>query len=96
MNITSYTVERLHDPTGILDGDRYEFMLDVQVDEEDELFRENGVQVRVILAVTAEDVKIAQYHILEAGTNQHLDFELEEEELDYLLQFCQDHKDEAE
>ena len=38
MKITSYLVEKLIDPTGILSGDRYEFILDIEVDEEDDLF----------------------------------------------------------
>lgn len=96
MNITSYTVEKLHDPTGILVGDRYEFLLDVVVDEDDELYREQGIQVKVTLAVTEEETKIAQYYILESGTNQYLDFALEEEELEQILQFCIERKEEAE
>ena len=38
MNITEYTVEQIKDPTGILAGRRYEFLLNIEVPEEDELY----------------------------------------------------------
>ena len=37
MEITAYSVEEIKDPTNIIEGKRYEFLLDVEVDEEDHL-----------------------------------------------------------
>jgi len=91
MNITGYSVEKIIDPTGILEGDRYEFLLDIEVDEEDELFSEDGVTLRVIFVVTAGTEKIVQYQFLENTTNQILDFELEEDEVEMVTQFCKEH-----
>jgi len=91
MNITGYSVEKIIDPTGILEGDRYEFLLDIEVDEEDELFSRDGVTLRVIFVVTARNEKIAQYQFLENSTNQILDFELEEDEVKLVTQFCKEH-----
>ena len=37
MNIIDFTMEELIDPTGIIEGKTgYEFLLDIEVDEEDE------------------------------------------------------------
>ncbi len=35
--MTSYTVELVKDPFGILTGQRYEFLIDIEVEEDDEL-----------------------------------------------------------
>lgn len=94
MNILTFTVEKLKDPTGILVGDRYEFILSIEVDEEDELFSENGLQVKVILAVTDEETRIAQYQLFEANTNKYFDFALEDDELAEILTFCKGHIEE--
>jgi len=42
MEITNHVVDKMNDPTGIIEGDRYEFLLDVEVEEDDELFTEGG------------------------------------------------------
>lgn len=80
MNITGHTVEKLQDPTGILTGDRYEYLLDVEVPEDDELYTENGLLIKAIYAVDENGARIAQYYLMERNTETHLDFELEEEE----------------
>ena len=49
VNITEYTVELIKDPTGILTGNRYEFFLNISVPEDDELYHENGLQLKVLL-----------------------------------------------
>ncbi|MGO4370907.1 DUF6509 family protein, partial [Paenibacillus sp. MCAF20] len=36
--VTEYSMELLKDPFGILTGQRYEFVLDLNIDEEDELY----------------------------------------------------------
>jgi|SRR5690554_652617 len=88
MNITGYEIEKLIDPTGILEGDRYEFFVDIEVDKEDEMYSENGLYIRLILAVQGEKSWITQYHIYEKSTEKYLDFALDEEEEEELLQFC--------
>ncbi len=94
MNITGYTVEKLKDPTGILEGDRYEFFLDIEVPEDDDLYSENGIELKVIYAVDTNSERIAKYHIYEKSTQKVLDFELEEEEKEVVNEFCKTHLDE--
>ncbi|NHM29371.1 DUF6509 family protein [Neobacillus terrae] len=80
MNITGHTIEKLEDPFGLLSGDRYEFFLDIDVDEDDELYSENGIGLKVIYGVDGDNFKILQYHFYEKGPEKVLDFELEEDE----------------
>lgn len=91
MEIISHEVEKLWDPTGILEGDRYEFIIDIEVPEDDELYSENGLYVKLIFAVDQNGERIAQYQIFERGTNIYLDFELEEEELKMISEYCSKH-----
>lgn len=93
MEIISYTVEHLKDPTGILLGERFEFFLDIAVDEEDELFSDNGLQLRVLFYKHEDDYRILNYHFLTA--DNILDFALEEEEEQLVTKFCMDHYIEA-
>lgn len=86
--IEEYSVEKLKDPTGVLSGDIYEFMLFIEVDEEDELYTEKGVYVRVIFKVEKEQKKISQASFHERSTDRYIDFELEEEEEELILEFC--------
>ena len=65
MNMTEYSVELIKDPFGILTGKRYEFFIDLEVDEDDELFSENGVAVRVIYKVDGKQESIVKYELLE-------------------------------
>ncbi|WP_010281802.1 DUF6509 family protein [Bacillus timonensis] len=94
MNITGYSVERLKDPTGILEGERYEFFLEIEVPEDDELYSENGIELKVIFAIDSRGERIAQYYFYEKGTEKVLDFELEEEEEITVNEFCKTHLDE--
>nr|WP_315906777.1 DUF6509 family protein [Priestia koreensis] len=96
LEITSYTVEKLKDPFGILSGDRYEFFLDVDVPEDDELYNENGLRLKVILSVTDEEAKIVQYHFYDRSTDKYIDFSLEEDEEQMVLAFCKERTSEAE
>ena len=43
MQITDYVFHKINDPTGIMVGDRYEFLLNVEVDEDDELYTEGSL-----------------------------------------------------
>lgn len=88
MEITGYSFEKLIDPTGILEGDRYEFYIDIEVDEDDELYSEKGLYIRVILAVDNNGSRIPQYQIFERETDTYLDFALDEEEENQILEFC--------
>ncbi|TYR75118.1 pullulanase [Rossellomorea vietnamensis] len=80
MKITGHTVEHLEDPTGILQGERYEYLLEVEVPEDDELHTENGLLIKAIYAVDEKVARVAQYYLMERSTEKYLDFELEEEE----------------
>ncbi|SDM70978.1 hypothetical protein SAMN04488137_1559 [Fictibacillus solisalsi] len=88
MEITRHTMEKLQDPTGILEGERYEFIIHVDVEEDDELYVENGIYVKLIYAVLPENSRIVQYTLYENYTDNVLDFELEEEEEQELDAFC--------
>lgn len=91
MNILGHTVEELHDPTGILVGERYEFFLQVEIPEDDELYSEHGLSLRIILAVNENDVRISQYNFIEQGTNRILEFALEEDEENEVIDYCKRH-----
>ncbi|XKE51438.1 DUF6509 family protein [Sutcliffiella horikoshii] len=91
MNIKGHEADKLKDPTGIIEGDRYEFFLDLEIDEEDELYTEQGVYLKVIFAVEESRQRIAQYQFFEENTNKALDFEMEEEEEQAVLAYCDEH-----
>ncbi len=91
MEIKYHTAEKLNDPTGILVGDRYEYILNIEVDEEDELYSEHGLGVKLILAVDENGSRIAQYQLYEQVTNKFLDFGLEEDEEEMLKEYCMEH-----
>lgn len=96
MEITEHTVELLHDPTGILEGDRYEFFLSITVPEDDELFSDKGLSLRVIFSVIGDEKKITHYNFVEQGTNKVLDFALEEDEEELVTTYCNQYYVEAE
>lgn len=88
MEITGHTFEKLEDPTGILTGDRYEFVLHLDVAEDDELYSENGIYVKAIIAVEEGQTRIAQYQLFEKGTNEYIDLELEDDEKEIIADYC--------
>ena len=90
LNITGHTVEKLEDPFGLLSGERYEYFLDLDVDEEDELFSDKGVGLKVIFVVDENDAKLSTYHFYEKGSEKVLDFALEEEEEELVLTYCKE------
>jgi hypothetical protein len=94
--ITSYSVELVKDPFGILTGQRYEFLLDIEVPEDDELHSESGLYIRVIYRVEEEKTGIVKYDIVERNSERILDFDLEEEEEAIVSAFCKEHFQEAE
>lgn len=92
-SITEYSVENMKDPFGILTGARYEFVLDLDVPDDDELYHEDGVCIRVIYVVEEDSSRIAKYEFLIKSTNKYIDFELEEDEEKMVFEFCRDHCD---
>ncbi|WAA13109.1 DUF6509 family protein [Fervidibacillus halotolerans] len=88
VKIIEYEMEKLNDPTGILAGDRFEFLLVVQVCEDDELYSENGLYIKLIYSWEENFGRIAQYQIFEKVTDKYLPYSLEEDELEAIRQFC--------
>ncbi|MDF2902636.1 MAG: hypothetical protein K0S25_274 [Bacillus sp. (in: firmicutes)] len=90
MKITGFTVEKLEDPFGILSGDRYELYLDIEVDEDDELYLENGLRLKVLYVAEDGEGKIVSYSLLENTTDKYIDLALEAEELEIVAAFCKE------
>lgn len=95
LTINEYKVVLIRDPFGILAGERYEFLLDIEVPEEDELHSENGSYLRVIYSVEESRTAIVKYEIFEKSTDRYLDFDLDEEEEQQVEAFCKEHYLEA-
>jgi hypothetical protein len=96
LTIADYSVEVIKDPFGILTGKRYEFLLDLEVPEDDELFSENGLYIRAIYLVEDSKTVLLKYDIFEKSTEKYQDFDLEEDEVEVLTAFCKAHYAEAE
>lgn len=90
MEITQFSIEEIKDPTNIIEGKRYEFLLDIEVDEEDELYSESGIEIRVLIADKGGDISIVNYFIIDKAENKYLDFALEEDEEEMILTFCRE------
>ena len=88
MNITGHSVEKLEDPFGLLSGDRYEFFLELDVDEEDELYSDKGIGLRTIYVNDENGDKITNFYLFEQGSEKVLDFALEEDEEALVLAYC--------
>lgn len=88
MNITQFSIEEILDPTNIIEGKRFELLLDVEVDEEDELYSEAGLEIRAIVGVLDQNVRVINYFIIDKKDNAYLEFELEEEEQQMILNLC--------
>ena len=95
MNITEYTVEKIQDPTGILSGDRYEFFLTLEEDEDDELFEDGAVQLKVLFFVDETEMKVLNYDFSNSSQDKYLAFALEDDELQEVSNFCSSHYTEA-
>ncbi|MNO94919.1 hypothetical protein D3C76_865490 [compost metagenome] len=91
LTITKHTVKLIKDPFNILTGTRYEFILEVDVEEDDELYLENGLNVRVIYSVDEGKSTIVKYELLERTSERYVDFELEEDEIEVLDTYCKEH-----
>ncbi|HEY0828268.1 MAG TPA: DUF6509 family protein [Bacilli bacterium] len=91
LTITDYSVELIKDPFGILTGERFEFLLDLEVPEDDELYSVNGIYLRAIYLVEESRDELMKYEIFEKNTDQYLELELEEDELQEVSIFCKAH-----
>jgi hypothetical protein len=89
--ITSYTVELVKDPFQILTGQRYEFLIDIEVEEDDELHSESGLYIRAIYNVEEDKSGLMKYELYEKTTQLYLDFELEDDEVAVVEAFCKEH-----
>lgn len=89
--IKEFTVESIVDPFGILEGKRLDFELFIEVDEEDELYYEDGVCIKVLASVINGQTRVIKYDIIENKENKVLDFELEEDEYTFVEKFCIEH-----
>lgn len=89
--INEFTVERIVDPFGILDGERLDFELFIDVEEDDELFHEDGVCIKVLASVINDQTRVIKYDIVENKEGKVLDFELEEDEYLFIEKFCIEH-----
>lgn len=88
MEISNHVVRKINDPTGIIEGDRYEYLLDVEVEEDDELFTEGGLELRVIFASDENVQRLVKYHFTDKLSKEVLDFALEDDEEVEILEFC--------
>jgi len=91
VEISAYSAEQVKDPFGIIAGKRYEFFLDLEVDEDDELYSEQGLAARVVYGVGEDHSGIVKYDLLERSTEKYLDYELEADELEEIEAFCREH-----
>lgn len=91
MDITQYSVEELKDPTNIIEGKRYEFLIDVDIDEEDELYREQGIEIRAIIGELNGEYSLKSYFLIDKADQSYLDFALDEDEEADILAVCQEY-----
>lgn len=91
MDIISYLMNEILDPTNIIEGERYEFTLDLNIDEEDELYQAGGVDLRAIIAVKEQQYSVVDYFFIAKANQEYLEFALEEDEEQEILTFCKEH-----
>lgn len=63
-------------------------MLELHVEEDDELYDERGIVLRVIYAVEADRDYISKYEFLTASDNKFIALEMVEEEEAMVLEYC--------
>lgn len=96
ITITEFEAQLINDQFGILPGNRYEFLLYLDVPEDDELYNENGVYVRALYVVDEEKKQLLTYSLIERGEDTVLDFELEDDEIKMIADFCEKYYSEVE
>lgn len=95
MEITGHTLEKIEDPFGILTGNRYEIILHIEVPEDDELYSEKGLKIKVLIVENEGNYQLSHYHIIENTTEKILEFELEEDEELLVKDYCQNQIEEV-
>ncbi|MGM9950576.1 MAG: DUF6509 family protein [Lysinibacillus sp.] len=90
MEIGAFSVEEIKDPTNIIEGKRFEFLIDLEVDEEDDLYSEAGIEIRVIVGQKEEEVRILNYFLIDKADNGILEFGLDEDEEEMIFRFVQE------
>ncbi|WEK54477.1 MAG: DUF6509 family protein [Candidatus Cohnella colombiensis] len=88
LTVSKHSVEYVKDPFGILSGKRYEFVLDLEIEEDDELYLEQGVNAKVVYKVDEEKSGILTCDLYERTTDRYISMDLEDEELVALAEFC--------
>ncbi|WP_313235135.1 DUF6509 family protein [Sporosarcina ureae] len=91
MQIINHKAQELVDPTGIIDGQRFEFLLTVKFDEEDELYNEEGTGLRMLYSAKDGQRKMLTYQFYELATESPFDVEWDEEEQTSAEQYCMEH-----
>ncbi len=91
LTITGFGVQLINDPFGIIEGERYEFFLDIEVPEDDEVYSEKGLYIKVLYRVQDGQSSIVKYDIFEKETENHFDFDLQEDEEALVEAFCKEH-----
>jgi hypothetical protein len=90
LTIKEFSVGQVKDPFKILTGKRYEFILDLDIPEDDELHSEHGIYVKLIYKLDEEEGSIVNYDLIERSTDRILDFDVEEDEELQLATFCKE------
>ncbi|HEY2494460.1 MAG TPA: DUF6509 family protein [Paenibacillus sp.] len=88
ITIKDFQVEVVKDPFGILTGERYQFILDLEVEEDDELYFENGIYAKVTYKVDEEESSMIHYDLYEKMVDRYLSFDMEADEEEVLAAFC--------
>jgi len=96
ITITEFEAQLINDQFGILPGNRYEFLLYLDVPEDDELYNENGIYVRALYVVDEDKKQLLTYSLMERGEDTVLDFELEDDEIKLISDFCEKYYSEVE
>jgi len=94
--VTEYSVELVKDPFRILAGKRYEFVIELELDEEDELYSAEGIEIKAVYKVDGDEGSVVSYGLYEKSTGRYIDAELEDEEEAALADFCKAHYAEGE
>ncbi|RED57085.1 DUF6509 family protein [Cohnella phaseoli] len=93
--VTEYSVELIKDPFRILSGKRYEFVIELDLDEEDDLYSANGIEIKAVYKVDGEQGSVVSYGLYEKAAGRYIDAELEDEEEAALADFCKAHYSEG-
>lgn len=91
LKITEHSIKPIVDPFNILTGERFEFILDLDVPEEDELYSETGLYVRVLYKLEDGVSSRIKYDLYDKKDNEYLEFDLEDDELAVIDTFCKEH-----